>query len=990
MVDSLPALVWSALPDGRVQFVNKQWRGYAGLHTDEPISAEWQPAIHPDDQPQWLERWRSMATSDQPWELEHRLRRWDGEYRWFLCRASPITDATGKVVRWEAIYTDIDDRHRLEDDLRAAKTNFSSWAESFPGYMVTMSVSGDVELLSHDVLEYFGKTPEELRGWKMTDAVHPDDLPKVVAAFTESVSSGKPYSIEHRCRRWDGVYRWFHVRALPVRDQHSQITGWYVVLVDIDDAKRAEDAMRVSERRIRRLVEANIIGIFFWHADGRVFDANDELLRIIGHGREELASGSLRWTDFTLLESRERDLRVLEDLRTGGKGGPYERELLRKDGTRVPVLTDGSMFEGVPDEGVAFVVDLTGQKRAEEALRERERESHLILDTIPGLVAVLKPGGEIDAVNQELLAYCGQPLEAMQEWATNSILHPDDLAHMVPIFAEAIASGKPYDFEARIRRFDGVYRWLQVRGLPLRDSTGQIAHWYVLLADVDDRKRAEDAMRASERNLALTINTIPVLAWSAAADGRADFFNNHYLDYLGFSADEARGWGWTSAIHRDDLAALDATWQNILASGGSGEAEARMRRHDGAYRWFLFRASPLHDENGRVIRWYGVNIDIEDRKRAEDALRRSESFLLEIQRISHTGGWRYDVAAGIVESSPEIQRAYKPLPTEDITKPPFWFDRIHAEDRPRVEAEFERCLVERSEYQAGYRIVLPDGSIRYQYATGHPIVNDDGNLVEFIGASMDMTDHWRATSELNRASEALRELQMTMSRAVQVATVGELAASIAHEVNQPLSGIITNASTCVRMLDADPPNTEGARETARRTIRDGNRAADVITRLRALFNKREFTLEPLDLNDATREVIALYSSDLQRNSVVLESKLADDLPQVNGDRIQIQQVILNLLHNAADAMADVSDRQRELVISTEREGDGVCVAVRDAGVGINQQHIDRLFDPFYSTKSTGMGIGLSISRSIIERHHGRIWATPNEGPGATFSFTIPA
>jgi PAS domain S-box-containing protein len=534
-----------------------------------------------------------------------------------------------------------------------------------------------------------------------------------------------------------------------------------------------------------------------------------------------------------------------------------------------------------------------------------------------------------------------------------------------------------------------VYRWLQVRGLPLRDSTGQIVRWYVLLADVDDRKRAEDAMRASERNLALTINTIPVLAWSAAADGRADFFNNHYLDYLGFSAEEARGWGWTSAIHRDDLAALDATWQNILASGASGEAEARMRRHDGAYRWFLFRASPLHDENGRVIRWYGVNIDIEDRKRAEDALRRSESFLLEIQRISHTGGWRYDVAAGIVESSPEIQRAYKPLPTEDITKPPFWFDRIHAEDRPRVEAEFERCLVERSEYQAGYRIVLPDGSIRYQYATGHPIVNDDGNLVEFIGASMDMTEHWLATSELQQASDALRELQMTMSRAVQVATVAELAASIAHEVNQPLSGIITNASTCVRMLDADTPNIDGARETARRTIRDGNRAADVIARLRALFSKRELTLEPLDLNDATREVIALYSSDLQRNSVVLESKLADDLPQINGDRIQIQQVILNLLHNAADAMAAVSDRQRELLIRTEREGDRVRLAVRDAGVGIEQEQIDKLFDPFYSTKSAGMGIGLSISRSIIESHHGRIWATPNDGPGATFAFTIP-
>jgi C4-dicarboxylate-specific signal transduction histidine kinase len=263
--------------------------------------------------------------------------------------------------------------------------------------------------------------------------------------------------------------------------------------------------------------------------------------------------------------------------------------------------------------------------------------------------------------------------------------------------------------------------------------------------------------------------------------------------------------------------------------------------------------------------------------------------------------------------------------------------------------------------------------------------------MEFFGASMDMTEHWRATNELERASEALRELQMTMSRAAQVATVAELAASIAHEVNQPLSGIITNAGTCLRMLDANPPNVEGARETARRTMRDGNRASDVVTRLRALFRKKEFTLEPLDLNEATREVIALSSSDLQRNRVVVQSEFADDLPRITGDRVQLQQVLLNLLRNGADAMVDVHDRPRELVIRTARDiGDGVRVSVRDAGEGFDRQHTEKLFDPFFTTKRDGMGIGLSVSRSIVERHHGRLWAEPNDGPGATFGFSIPA
>ena len=222
-------------------------------------------------------------------------------------------------------------------------------------------------------------------------------------------------------------------------------------------------------------------------------------------------------------------------------------------------------------------------------------------------------------------------------------------------------------------------------------------------------------------------------------------------------------------------------------------------------------------------------------------------------------------------------------------------------------------------------------------------------------------------------------------------TLSALTASIAHEVNQPLSGIITNASTCLRMLDADPPDIDGARETARRTIRDGNRASDVITRLRALFSKKEFTLEPLDLNEATREVIALSLSDLQRNRVVLQSELADDLPTITGDRIQLQQVILNLLRNASDAMVGVHDRPRQLLIRTEREdGDRVRVTVRDAGVGVDRQSMDKLFDAFYTTKSGGMGIGLSVSRSIVERHHGRLWAEPNDGPGATFSFSIPS
>jgi C4-dicarboxylate-specific signal transduction histidine kinase len=260
---------------------------------------------------------------------------------------------------------------------------------------------------------------------------------------------------------------------------------------------------------------------------------------------------------------------------------------------------------------------------------------------------------------------------------------------------------------------------------------------------------------------------------------------------------------------------------------------------------------------------------------------------------------------------------------------------------------------------------------------------DGDGRPEFIGAAQDITETKFAEEALNRARSELAHVS-------RVTTLNALTASITHEINQPLASLITNASISLRRLNAEPPNVEGARETVQRTIRDANRATDVITRLRALFSKKEFRLEPLDLNEVTREVIALSLNDLQRNEVILRAELVEDIPPVIGDRVQLQQVTLNLLRNASDAMAAIEDRPRQLLITTQREGDDrVCLSVQDSGCGVNPQEFERLFEAFYTTKRGGMGIGLSVSRSIIERHHGRLWAEKNHGPGTTFSFSIP-
>ncbi|WP_407158296.1 PAS domain-containing protein [Bradyrhizobium sp. STM 3557] len=535
----------------------------------------------------------------------------------------------------------------------------------------------------------------------------------------------------------------------------------------------------------------------------------------------------------------------------------HERQLLNE---RKRASGTGAQQVALQDEKISAISREQEQEIAElrrlvDSLRVREIDIQLVVDAIPAPIAIMTAEGEVQTVNRLVLEYFGKSVEELKRWSTIDAVHPDDLEPTVSAWRRAVETGEPYEIESRHRRSDGVYRWFHVRGFPLRDISGKIVCWCVLQIDIEDRKSAQNAQVASERNLNLIINTIPALVWSARPDGSAEFFNHHYLDYVGLSSEMVQDWGWTAAVHPDDLSGLANAWQVIMASRQPGEKEARLRRFDGTYRWFLFRANPLRDQDGNVVRWFGLNTDIEDRKKAEEDLRSTQAKLAHIARVM---------------------------------------------------------------------------------------------------------------------------------------TVGELTASIAHEISQPLSGIVTNASTGLRMLTADPPNVAGARETVRRTIRDGSRVSDIIGRLRALFNRKAPLTQPIDLNEATREVIALSLDRLRRDRVSLRTELADSLPLVRGDRIQLQQVILNLVQNALDAMSMVDGRARALIIKTELDqSDRVRLSVIDSGPGLDPAVAERLFDPFFTTKEEGMGIGLSVSRSIIDNHHGHLWAAPNDGPGATFSFSIP-
>ena len=497
-------------------------------------------------------------------------------------------------------------------------------------------------------------------------------------------------------------------------------------------------------------------------------------------------------------------------------------------------------------------------------------------------------------------------------------------------------------------------------------------------------QRQNELLQRSERELREVIETIPSMAWSAAPDGSADFFNERWLAYAGLTADQAQGWGWTVAIHPDDLKILVDYWQTIMASGQSGEIEARVRRFDGVYRWFLFRATPSLDD-GRVIKWYGTNTDIEERKRVEGALKRSEAYLAEAQRLTHTGSCAIDGASReILYWSEEMFRLFGFDPQQGLPLWDQWVQRIHPEDRDKFKTAGDRTFLEKVHCDVEFRTVIPDGTVKQIHGIGHPVLSPSGELVQVVGTMVDVTERRRA----DEARERLRQLEADLAHMNRVSTIGELTASLAHEIKQPIGAAVTNAEVCVRLLDRAQPDIGEAREAALEMVKDARRAADIIDRVRSLYQKGSSELETIEVNEAIVEMVIMLQNEANRHSVTVRADLGEGLPAVMADRVQLQQVLLNLMLNGIEAIRDTSG---ELSIKSQLAEDGqLLISVTDTGVGLPTENVDQIFNPFFTTKYKGTGLGLAISRSIVESRGGRIWATPNSGPGATFYFTLPS
>jgi PAS domain S-box-containing protein len=507
-----------------------------------------------------------------------------------------------------------------------------------------------------------------------------------------------------------------------------------------------------------------------------------------------------------------------------------------------------------------------------------------------------------------------------------------------------------------------------------------------MIAQGIERKRAEEDLRSaldeiqkSESKLRQVIDAIPALAWCNLPDGSNEFLNKGWHEYTGLSEEESHGWGWQTAFHPDDLPPLMEKWMKMLTSGEPDEVEARLRRHDGAYRWFLIRAEPFRDESGDIVRWYGTSTDIEDRKRAEAEIEQAYLRLAEAQRVSKTGSFVTDLLLDEHDWSEELCRIFEIEPGTRITAE-LIRTLFHPEDLPVFEDAFKRAVDgQERDIDISYRIITPAGNVKHLHAVTHILEKISGRPI-YIGAIQDVTESKVAEQALTRARTELAHM-------ARVTTLSALTASIAHEISQPIFAVITSADACLRWLNRDQPEVQRAQEAAMRIEDDGKRAAEIITHLKSFYKKDVSPeREMVSVNDLVGEMLVLLRSEADRRPVVMRTELAPDLPSASADRVQLQQVLMNLMLNGIEAM---SERGGELKITTRREGGEVMVSVSDTGEGIPADKLEEIFNPFVTTKAEGTGMGLAISQTIIESHGGRLWATVNPDRGSTFHFTLP-
>jgi PAS domain S-box-containing protein len=841
------------------------------------------------------------------------------------------------------------------------------------------------------------------------DRVHPEDLDRVRELSDRAAQNGVDLDVEHRILLPDGVIKYVHAVAHAGRDDWGNLE-YMGVVTDITERKRAEEERQALSRNLQEskawLEEAQRVanvGYWVWDLETNRLIWSDQTYRIFGLTPQEGLIDLNKVREMIHPDDRETVFRTAEEAIRAGTRADCEHRLFRPNGEmRVAhSLADLKRDElGRPKQMFGTTQDITERKRAQEELQVLYRDLQESKATLEEAQRVAHVGSWVWDLESNHVTYSDEyfrifgldPRKGPIDIATvRGMIHPEDREYVFRIAEESIRSGERAECEHRILRPNGEIRIVHSRGDLKKDESGRPYQMFGVSQDITDRTRAEEALRRSQFYLSEGERLAHIGSWAAKDLGIrwTDDLGIYWSDevYKIFGLDPQNGppnlEQYLAAVHSDDRASMAETIRRMHEHRCGCDVTTRIVRPDGEVRYVRCVGVPVF-EDGAFKAFHGTTIDVTEHALLTEELRRERAYLTDAQSMAHIGSWVYNlVTRKLLYSSDENARLYGFDPSQGPISAKRFFDTQHAEDAPSVNATLERAVREGTDfYLDEYRIHHTDGSIKFLRAIGHR--NASGEPGEYVGVTMDITDRKRAEAERER----LRQLEADLAHINRVNMMGELAAALAHEIKQPIAASITSANALLRWLAHDPPDLERARAAATRIEQDGNRAADVINRLRSFYKKGPPPeREMVDVKDMIEEMTVLLADEALRHSVTMHSEHDANVPNILADRVQLQQVFMNLMLNAIEAMKDTGG---ELTIRSGLNTEGqLLISIGDTGVGLPVENTERIFDAFHTTKPQGTGMGLAITRSILESHGGRIWATNNHGTGATFHFTLP-
>jgi PAS domain S-box-containing protein len=792
-------------------------------------------------------------------------------------------------------------------------------------------------------------------------------------------------------------------------DAHSDLTGIDVVAL-LED--RESDIWAVTSSGLDRFREPAVnrpsppVQIAQITADGKVYDASNGLrlpahvrdlaidytaLTLVApetiHFRYELEGQDPNWREvvnvrqvqYSNLPPRNYRFRVM----ACNNSGVWNEAGTFLDFSIAPAYYQTWWFRSLCL--LAFLALVYGTYRVRVGqLRAQEQKFREAIESIPAMAFASLPDGYRTFVNKGWVEYTGMTVEQSLGSGWHAAIHPEDLKRVLGEWEAALASEKPMYYEARYRRAeDGQYRWFMVRVVPQRNKRGNIVKWFGTVTDIEDSKRAGEALQRSQFYIGEGQRVAHMGSWAFNAGGfeywSSELFRIYGLDPSGKPPTIEE---YLALVHPEDRAFMKQGIAKMLDDHLAFDFTKRIVRPDGAIRHVRCVGVPV-TQGGRFQCFLGTGMDVTEQERLTEKLRMSERYLSEAQSLAHTGSCAIDgTSRETVYWSDEMFRLFGFDPQQGLPMFDQWLQRIHPEDRDMVKLASERTFFTKVNCDVEFRIVKPDGTVKHIHGIGHPVLSATGELVQVLGTMVDVTERKRA----EEARDRLRQLETELAHINRVSTLGEMAASLAHEIKQPIAAAITSANSCMEWLAQEPPNLDRARAAAARIDKYGNRAAETIDRIRSFYKKSPPQRELVDVNGIIQEMLTLLKCEADGCSVAMRTELATDLPEIMADRVQLQQVFMNLMVNGIEAMKDSGG---ELTVKSHLQDGQLQFSVSDTGVGLPAEKMDQIFSAFFTTKPQGSGMGLAISRSIVESHGGRLWATANDGRGATFHFTLP-